>query len=77
MVVSAQRNHRPGLPNHIARPARVDRRARLVRLAHRRSPRPDLEPLRPERRGSRLCLAIAFSAWLIAQGGVWLLDERT
>ena len=52
MADSALRNHRPGLPNHFDRPASADSRARLDRPAHRRSPRPGVEPLCPERTGS-------------------------
>jgi len=54
MVVSAQLNDRPGLPNHVARSATARVRARAARDSVRRSPRPGVEPLRPERRGSSL-----------------------
>ena len=50
MVVSAQRNHGPGLPSESARPTPVDRRASLARRAHRRSRRPGAGPLCPEHR---------------------------
>jgi len=56
MVVSAQLNDRPGLPNQFARSATARVRARAARDSARRSPRPGAEPLRPERRGSSLAL---------------------